>query len=175
MLLRNSKVTNIYALELPGPRKPETDIPHDNENYTKPIIVLTSADCISAGDVLIALFAKFPEFKIIGLDNNASIAPVNLNKYDIGGEDEIYLYITFGAGFYIKDNPDYNGPTIDEIRLMKDDKQRNEASKVFIEANYEPLLRRQDFVDEYIWFTKDDIAKGIDTVRERAIEIINGN
>ncbi len=171
MLPRDSKVADIYALEVPSVKKLEIDIPHDEENYTNPIVVLSSPDCISAGDLLVALCARFPEFKIIGLDNNASFAAVSPNKYDVG-EDEIFVYITSGAGFYVKENPDYNGPTIDEIRLMEDFKQRSEVSRVFIKANYEPLLRRQDFVDEYVWFTKDDIAKGIDTVRERAIKLI---
>jgi len=170
---RETKDPDIYALKLPEYFADEIVFPHDDENYTKPIVVLSSPDCISAGDFLIGFFARFPEFKIIGMDNNGSFAGVSPSNYDIG-EDKIFVYVTSYAGFYVKDNPIYNGPPAEEIKRMTDFRQQRNATKAFMEANYEPLLRRQDFVDEYIWFTKDDIAKGIDTVRERAIAIING-
>jgi hypothetical protein len=174
MLKRDSEDPDLLALQLPKADAVEIKFPADNEKYTKPIIVLTGPDCISAGDFLIAFFARFPEFKIIGKDNNGSFAGVSPNDYDVGGGDAIHVYITSQAGFYVKDEDKivYDGPTAEEIIAMKDTKQRNAATKAFIKANYEPLLRRHDFVDEYIWFTKDDVAKGIDTVRERAFALI---
>jgi len=173
MLDKDNEDPDMYALKLPDSKEKDVNFPADNENYTKPIVVLTRADCISAGDFLVALFARFPEFKIIGMDNNSSFSGVSPNEA-IVGDDKIFIYIASQTGYYVKENPNYSGPTADEIRAMKDIKQRNPATKAFVEANCEPLLRRQDFVDEYVWFTKDDLAKGIDTVRERAFEIIKG-
>lgn len=41
----------------------------------------------------------------------------------------------------------------------------------FMDEPDKPLLRRSDFVDIPIWFTKEDVANGIDTVREYAIKL----
>ncbi len=42
----------------------------------------------------------------------------------------------------------------------------------FVDAKDPYLLNRFDFIDEFVLPTKDDIANGIDTVREHAIKII---
>ncbi len=113
--------------------------------YEKPIIILTGPDCISACDVFIALASKFPEFTIIGNHNNGSFAGINLREDELSPKLRKEDRVSFIMP----------GTTI----LYADD-----------ENPY--LLRRSDFIDEFVLPTKDDIANGIDTVRERAIEII---
>ncbi len=42
----------------------------------------------------------------------------------------------------------------------------------FVDDENPYLLRRFDFIDEFVLPTKDDIAKGIDTIRKHAIKLI---
>ncbi len=139
MLRRNRRNPDLLALRLPNGLK-EAPLKYDNENYDKPIVVLTGPDCMSACDFLVALFSKFDEFTIIGTHNNGSFTGVAHSKYSIN-EDVIYKYIPLEVGAFVKQPIDL-------------------------------LLRRSDFVDEFIWQTKDSVRFGIDRVRDRAIEII---
>jgi len=114
--------------------------------YGKPIVVLTSPDCISACDFLIATLAKFPETSnIIGLDNNGSFSGVSGETYSFG-DDTISRYIPLTAGAYYDESDIEN-------------------------KNFELLLRRS-FVKTHIWYTKEDVANKRDTVREYAINLI---
>jgi hypothetical protein len=115
-------------------------------NYDKPIVVLTGPDCISACDFLVATLAKFPDFTIIGWDNNGSFTGVAGETYKFG-DDTISRYIPLNAGAYY-----------DEEQVENEE--------------FELLLRRSDFVQTKIWHNKEDIAKGIDTVREYALNLI---
>jgi hypothetical protein len=147
---RDSSDPNILALkEIIGQRSVFKGENPDTY-YEKPIIVLTGPDCISACDFLVATLAKFPEtFTIIGWDNNGSFTGVSGETYKFG-DDTISRYIPLNAGAYY-----------DEESVEK--------------KEFELLLRRSDFVKTKIWLTKEDIAKGIDTVRTYAINLIKGN
>ncbi|MFW5800376.1 MAG: hypothetical protein ACOCV8_06155, partial [Spirochaetota bacterium] len=122
----------------------------DNEKYDNPIVILTGPDCISACDFLVAFFDKFPEFTIIGMDNNGSFTGVSPREYVLGDYDSVFEYIPLQAGAYVED--------------ISTDEEGKES--------FELLLRRSDFLDEHIWHTKGSVMKGEDIVRDRAIEII---
>jgi C-terminal processing protease CtpA/Prc len=117
----------------------------DNLHYDKPIIVLTGPDCISACDMLIALMSRYEEFTIIGKQPNGSATQVAGEiSWNIGQSYSSDFIATYltNMTFFFPDEPD----------------------------NY--LMRRTDFLDEEVWFTKDDLANGVDTVREYAIRLI---
>jgi hypothetical protein len=121
----------------------EAKLKGDDTDYDKPVVILTGPDCISACDFLIAFFDLFPEeFTIIGKENNGSFTGVSGDTYDLG-EDTVSRYIPLQVGAY---------------KYGKDD--------------FDILLRRADFVDEFVWHTKESIINDIDNVRQRAIEII---
>jgi hypothetical protein len=141
MLARDYNNPDILALEEIGTA--ETVLKGDDQDYDKPVVILTGPDCISACDFLIAFFDKFPnEFTIIGKENNGSFTGVSGTTYDLG-EDTVSRYIPVQVGAY---------------KLGEDD--------------FEILLRRSDFLDEFVWHTKESIINDIDNVRQRAIEII---
>ncbi len=150
MLSRDSSDPDILALEPAG--SIESALVADDKAYDKPIVVLTGPDCISACDFMMAFFDLFPEFTIIGKANNGSFTGVSADTYDLG-EDKVYQYIPRQAGAYFTEEEPEEGEKMD----------------------YELLIRRSDFIDEYIWQTKESIANGEDRVRQRAIEIIKAN
>lgn len=158
MLARDSADPDILALEPAGTL--ESPLIADDKSYDKPIVVLTGPDCISACDFMMAFFDLYPEhFTIIGKGNNGSFTGVAADEYDLG-EDKVYQYIPRQAGaYFIEDEKD-------------EDEDEDEKSK----KDYELLIRR-NFVKEenFIWQTKESIAKGEDRVRQKAIEIIKAN
>jgi len=144
---RNDKDSSLYSLLKEDKEQFNITFLSDNPDlyYEKPIIILTGPDCISGCDLAIALFSKFPEFKIIGNHNNGSFSFIerdlfNMREYKIEN-NSISLFLPHLVVFFTDDENPY-------------------------------LLRRSDFVDEFVFPTKDDIAKGIDTVREHAIKLI---
>jgi C-terminal processing protease CtpA/Prc len=118
-----------------------------NMHYDNPIIVLTGPDCISACDMVIALMSKYDEFTIIGKHPNGSATQVAGEiSWNIGQTYSTDFISTYltNLTFFFPDEPE----------------------------RY--LMRRTDFLDEEIWFTKEHLAKGIDTVREYAVRLIKG-
>ena len=173
MLGKDTSNPHILALDMPLTPN-ESPLIADDESYDKPIVVLTGPDCISACDFLIAFFDRFPQFTIIGSHNNGSFTGVAPREYDLG-EDIVFQYISSQVGAYVKEAPDYDGPSLKEIKDMEYGDEKNELLQEYLFSHYELLIRRSDFVDEFVWHTKDSIINGVDRVRERAIEIIKSN
>ncbi len=173
MLGKDTSNPHILALDMPLVPN-ESPLKVDDEKYDKPIVVLTGPDCISACDFLIALFDKFPEFTIIGNHNNGSFTGVAPREYDLG-EDVVHQYISSQVGAYVIQEPEYNGPPLEKIKEMENSPQKNDFLQKYLFTHYELLIRRSDFVDEFVWHTKDSIINGVDRVRQRAVEIIKDN
>ncbi len=116
-----------------------------NKCYKNPIIVLTGPDCISACDMLVAMLSRYDEFTIIGKQPNGSATQVaGMSSWSVGDSLSTDYVMTYLTNF---------------IFFFKDDPSRS-------------LMRRTDFVDHEIWFTKEDLINEVDTVREYAINLI---
>jgi hypothetical protein len=114
-------------------------------HYLYPIVVLVGPGCGSACDHLVHLLSQFPEFTIIGRDPNGSLTfPLNW--------DRLYAYPQIKDGVMLKI------PTV--------------APYAVNEETIEHLCRRTGLVDVEVWFTKEDVINGVDTVREYAIQLI---
>lgn len=114
-------------------------------HYLCPIAVLVGPGCGSACDHLVHLLSQFPEFTIIGRDPNGSLTfPLNW--------DRLYTY-----------------PRIKENVMLKIPAVGPYAAG---EETIEHLCRRTGLVDVEVWFTKEDVINGVDTVREYAIQVI---
>lgn len=117
--------------------------------YEKPIIALTGPDCASSCDWLVQLLSTFREVTIIGKDPSGSLTGVYPGVYDpwhYWHEDPTTDYVYFVI------------PTV-----------------AYYPADQEPiqhLSRRTGVVDQEVWFTKEDIVRGVDPVRERAMQLI---
>jgi hypothetical protein len=144
MLGRDPKDPDILGLEPVG--LAEKPLRADDKVYGKPIVVLTGPDCISAGDFLTAFFSRFPEFTIIGKDNNGSFCGVSGDYYDLAQYEYIMRYIPMQAGIFYEHS---KAGAYDKI-----------------------LIRRSDFLHEKVWHTKENILKSVDTTQKRAFEII---
>jgi hypothetical protein len=123
-----------------GPRHLRADDP--DEFYTKPISVLVGPDCLSACDYLVHVLSQFPEITLIGRNPNGSAtSPLNWGRtYDYPELDEGVLMWFPAVASY-----DVNETPIDH-------------------------LCRRGIVDHEVWYTKDDLRTGIDTVLEYAIQ-----
>ncbi len=118
-----------------------------DKSYDKPIIIMTGPDCISACDMLVALMSRYKEFTIIGKDPNGSATQIaGIRDWYINKSNKIDKITTYLTNFtfFFPDEP----------------------------GNY--LMRRTDFLDKPVWFTKNDIANKIDTVREFAVKLVKG-
>jgi hypothetical protein len=113
-----------------------------NMHYDNPIVVMTGPDCISACDMLIAVLSKFEEFTIIGRDTNASSAGVS--------EQQLWLY----------NGNDYVFQYVPSVTFY------------FIDEPHDYLVGRMGFIDEEVWFQKEDIKQGIDSIRQYALDKI---
>jgi hypothetical protein len=118
-----------------------------DEFYTKPISVLLGPYCYSACDYFVHFLSQFPEITIIGRNPNGSATSFNIwgRTYNYPELNESVL-MWFPAGARY----DVNNPSIDN-------------------------LCRRSFVDHEVWFTKEDVKIGIDTVLEYAIQFIRDN
>lgn len=144
MLGRDSKDPDILGLEPVG--FAEKPLRADDKVFGKPVIVMTGPDCISACDFLTAFFSRFPEFTIIGKDNNGSFCGVSGDAYDLAEHEFISRYIPMQAGIFYEHS---QAGAYDQI-----------------------LIRRSDFLHERIWHTKENIVNRVDTTQKRAFEII---
>jgi hypothetical protein len=113
--------------------------------YENPIIVMTGPGCFSGGDWLLQLLSRFPEFTIIGRDPNGS------HTASLGRVRTYWLsprgdYVTFLV-------PALAPYSVDEQPI-------------------DHLCRRTGFVGEEVWFTREDVIKGVDTVREYALQLV---
>lgn len=116
-----------------------------NLYYENPIIVMTGPYCWSGCDYLSLALDKFPEFTLIGRDPNGSLTQP-LSYYQTYSfpqiNDYVYFLLPAQAPYYVDEYP------IDH------------------------LSRRTGLVDVEVWFTKEDVINGVDTVREYAIQLI---
>jgi C-terminal processing protease CtpA/Prc len=113
--------------------------------YLYAIVVLVGPGCGSACDHLVHLLSQFPEFTIIGRDPNGSLTfPKNW--------DRLYAYPQIKDGVMLKI------PAV--------------APYAVDEETIDHLCRRTGLVDVEVWFTKEDVINGVDTVREYAIQLI---
>jgi hypothetical protein len=128
-----------------SPRMLAADDP--DKFYTKPISILVDPYCLSACDIFVYLLSRFPEITIIGRNPNGSPTATFLwgRTYDYPNLDEGVLMWFPVAAPY-----DVNEPSIDH-------------------------LCRRSFVDHEVWFTKEDVKIGIDTVLEYAIQYTRDN
>ena len=134
-----------------GSLQGEFPFPADDPDlyYENPIIVLTGPDCASSGDWLVQLLSTFPEVTIIGRDPNGSLTGVYPGVHDA------WVYW-------------HEDPTTDYVHFVLPT-----VAYYFVdEQPIEHLSRRTGIVDEEVWFTKEDVINGVDTVRERAIQLI---
>jgi hypothetical protein len=129
----------------------ESPFPPDDPdlNYGNPIIVMTGPDCVSSGDWLVQFLSTFPEVTIIGRDPNGSLTGVYPGVHD--------------AWWYWHEDP-----TTDYVHFVIP----TVAYYLVDEEPIQHLSRRTGIVDEHMWFTKEDIVSGVDTIREYAIELI---
>jgi hypothetical protein len=122
--------------------------PADNPDmhYDKPIIVLTGPACTSACDWFVQFLSTFPKITILGRDPNGSLSAV------VDGFRET----RFGSG------PEHLYMQIPKV-----------AFYLVNEGVGEHLSRKTGVVDEEIWFTKEDLVNGVDTVRAYALQRIH--
>lgn len=144
---RNDPVDRVNLVDIEDITGDPLDYPlkvdEPNQCYENPIIVMTGPDCISACDMLIAVLSRFPEFTIIGRDTNGSSAGVHAEERWLDNEQDYVSQYIPSQTFYFTDDP----------------------------HNY--LVRRTGFIQEEVWFQKDDIVNGVDSIRKRAIEMIS--
>jgi len=113
-----------------------------DKSYSNPIIVMTGPDCISACDMLVACLSKFPEFTIIGRDTNSSGAGVLEEKRWLYNENDYVFQYIPSETFYFTDEP------------------------------HKYLIGVTGFIDIPVWFEKETIPQGIDSMRKFAIDLI---
>lgn len=175
--------------------------------YDNPVVVITSPDCISAGDILTTIFGVYDDFTVIGSHNNGSYAGVSGSReYEFGG-DTVFSYLTMTQWSLCKDRSEELDTTEidakmseldaqiealnDEVQKLHNEKNWEEKKRVlkeveeienqkrdsmnkYIDEHYIPLLRRSDeWFDEFVYYKPEDVANGVDTLKERAVEIIN--
>ncbi|TKJ29335.1 MAG: hypothetical protein CEE40_08860 [Chloroflexi bacterium B3_Chlor] len=134
-----------------GSLQDEFPFPADDPDlyYENPIIVMTGPDCVSSCDWLVQFLSTFPELTIIGRDPNGSLTGVYPGVYE-------------PWHYYHED------PTRDYVHFVLPT-----VAYFFVdEQPIQHLSRRTGTVDHEVWFTKEDIVSGVDTVREYAIQLI---
>ncbi len=113
--------------------------------YEYPILVLVGPGCGSACDHLAHLLSQFPEFTLVGRDPNGSLTfPKNW--------DRVYTYPQ------MQESVTLMIPAVAPYAIDGDEVLH--------------LSRAEGLVDVEVWLTKEDIIKGLDTVRERALQLI---
>jgi hypothetical protein len=111
--------------------------------YENPIVVLSGPDSKGSGDWLIQFLDRFPEFTIVGRDPNGSFI-----VYGIKGQ---------------------------AVRRGEDYVSMNIPAVAFFDVEEQPIVHRSrlaGFIDKEIWFTREDVVEGTDTIREYAIQLI---
>jgi C-terminal processing protease CtpA/Prc len=134
-----------------GSLEGELPFPADDPDlyYEKPIIVMTGPDCVSSGEWLVQFLSTFPNVTIIGRDPNGSLTGVYPRVHD----SWVYWH---------------EDPTTDYVHFVVPT-----VAYYFVdEQPIRHLSRRTGVVDEEVWFTKEDLITGTDTVRARAIQLI---
>ncbi len=134
-----------------GSLEGELPFPADDPDlyYEKPIIVMTGPDCVSSGEWLVQFLSTFPNVIIIGRDPNGSLTGVYPRVHD----SWVYWH---------------EDPTTDYVHFVVPT-----VAYYFVdEQPIRHLSRRTGVVDEEVWFTKEDLITGTDTVRARAIQLI---
>jgi hypothetical protein len=134
-----------------GSLEAEFPFPADKPDlhYDNPIIVMTGPDCVSSCEWLVHFLSKFPEVTIIGRDPNGSLTGVYPQVHD--------------AWWYW-----HEAPETDYVFFVP-------PTVAYYFVGEEPihhLSRRTGVVDKEVWFTKQDLVDGVDTVRERAMQLI---
>ena len=112
--------------------------------YGKPIIVMTGPDCRSAGDILVQFLSFFPEFTIIGRDPNGITMGVYTGnpQYYLNQDEYVITAIPTVAIYFVDEGP----------------------------PRY--ISRRSGVVDEQVWYTREDIVDGVDSILEHALQLI---
>ena len=112
--------------------------------YGKPIIVMTGPHCGSAGDTLVQLLSFFPEFTIIGRDPNGITIGVytGMPRHFLGPDDYVITTIPTVAIYFADEGPPHH------------------------------ISRRTGVVDDQVWYTREDITAGEDTVLDHALNLI---
>ena len=113
--------------------------------YENPIIVLTGPSCVSGGDILVQWWSEFPEFTFIGKDPNGAMTGTRGSglPYWWQEEKEYVMIGEYWTAVYLVD-----------------------------EEPIDHLTRMTGFVDHEVWFAKEDVINGVDTVREYALQLI---
>jgi hypothetical protein len=112
--------------------------------YGKPIIVMTGPDCRSAGDILVQFLSFFPEFTIIGRDPNGILMGVygEYPKYYLDPSDYVIASVPTVAIYFADEGPPHH------------------------------ISRRTGVVDDQVWYSREDITNGEDTVLDYAFQLI---
>jgi len=113
--------------------------------YENPIIVLTGPSCVSGGDILVLWWSEFPEFTFIGKDPNGAMTGGRGSGRPYwwqGGNEYVKIFEYWTAGYLVGEEPIAH------------------------------LTRMTGLVDHEVWFTKEDVINGVDTVREYALQLI---
>jgi len=112
--------------------------------YGKPIIVMTGPDCRSAGDTLVQFLSFFPEFTIIGRDPNGITIGVYTGypRHSLGPDEYVITTIPTVAMYFVGEGPPHH------------------------------ISRRTGVVDDQVWYTREDITTGEDTVLDYAFQLI---
>lgn len=208
-LKRHNEMTDRDVFAIPKQKEWPIMADHEEHNgeYDNPIVVITSPDCISAGDLLTTIFGIYDDFTVIGSHNNGSYASITgQEEYEFGG-DVVYSTLTLSQlGLCLDRSENIDSDAINakieeydaEMEALNDEaqqfhneknweekkrvlgeieeieKQKKDAMNKYLEEHYMPLLRKSDeWFDEFVYYNPDDLANGIDTLRERAITIIN--
>jgi hypothetical protein len=117
--------------------------------YENPMIVMTGPDCTSSGDWLVQFLSTFPEVTIIGRDPSGSLTGVY-------------------PGVFVPWVYWHEDPTTDYVHFVLPT-----VAYYFVdEQPIQHLSRRTGIVDKEVWFTKEDVVSGVDTVREYAIQLV---
>jgi len=113
--------------------------------YENPIVVLTGPSCVSGGDILVQWWSEFPEFTFIGKDPNGAMTGSRGSgrTYWWQGGKEYVMISEYWTAVYLVD-----------------------------EEPIDHLTRMTGFIDHVVWFTKEDVINGVDTVREYALQLI---
>jgi hypothetical protein len=113
-------------------------------SYGKPIIVMTGPDCRSAGDILVQFLSFFPEFTIIGRDPNGILMGVygEYPKYYLDPSDYVIASVPSVATYFADEGPPHH------------------------------ISRRTGVVDDQVWYSREDITNGEDTVLDYAFQLI---
>ncbi len=135
------------------PLKPD----EESLSYNNPIIILTGPKCGSACDLVVAMFSRLvPNSVIMGNHNNGAFSALQVSRNTI-------------KFFYLGDhNPITNLNDVINVLIPT-------HLIAFDEDIDEYLLRRSDFIDYFVYPTKEDIINGVDTIRQFAIDYIMEN